>query len=91
MKSVWRVEFDERARRELKNLGPSTERTIVSYLLKRLATEADPRRFGKPLAGYLHGTWRWRVGDYRILGEIHEGLLVVLVVRVGNRKDVYDI
>lgn len=90
MNSVWRVEFDDRASRELKDLGPSAERQIVRYLLKQLATTADPRRFGKPLAGHLHGTWRWRVGNYRILGEIHHGLLVVLVIRVGHRKDVYD-
>ena len=91
MNSVWRVDFDDRASGELKNLGPSAERLIVRYLMKRIATSSDPRRFGKPLGGNLHGVWRWRVGDYRILGEIHESQLLVLVVRVGHRKDVYDI
>ena len=91
MNSAWRVDFDERASRELRNLGPSAERLIVRYLLKRVAASSDPRRFGKPLGRDLHGVWRWRVSNYRILGEVHENLLVVLVVRVGHRKDVYDL
>jgi mRNA interferase RelE/StbE len=88
--SAWRVEFDDRAARDLKAIGPSAERAIVRYLLKRIATTADPRRFGKPLGGELHGFWRWRVKDYRIVGEIHDRVLLVLVVHVGHRKDVYD-
>jgi mRNA interferase RelE/StbE len=88
--SAWRVEFDDRAARDLKSIGPAAEREVVRYLLKRIAGPADPRRFGKPLGRDLHGLWRWRVLDYRIIGEIQDGVLLVLVVRIGHRKDVYD-
>lgn len=90
MSLVWRVEVDERAGRELAKLGSRAAVQIARYLREKLATAESPRRFGKPLRGNQHGLWRWRAGDYRILGRIEEDVLIVFVVRVGHRKDVYD-
>ena len=90
MSSAWRVELDEAAQRDLNKLGPSTARQIARYLREKLATPENPRRFGKPLSGKLHGLWRWRAGDFRILGRIEVDVLVVFVIRVGHRKDVYE-
>jgi mRNA interferase RelE/StbE len=87
---AWRVELDEAAQRDLKKLGPSTARQIARYLREKLATPESPRRFGKPLSGKLHGLWRWRAGDHRILGRIEDHVLVVFVIRIGHRKNVYD-
>jgi mRNA interferase RelE/StbE len=56
----------------------------------RIAASADPRDFGKPLRGNKFGLWRYRVRDYRILCEIRESRLIVLVVTVGHRSTVYD-
>jgi mRNA interferase RelE/StbE len=86
----WRVEFDRDAARELRRLGTEAQRLILRYLRKRIATGNDPRRFGKPLLGDLKGLWRYRVGDYRIVARIEDDRLVVLVVKVGHRLNVYD-
>lgn len=85
----WAYKFDERALKELRKLGPQAQRDILAYLDERVAGDADPRRFGKGLKADLAGLWRYRVGDYRILCQIQDSVLVVLVVSVGHRKNVY--
>jgi mRNA interferase RelE/StbE len=86
----WAYRFDERALKELKKLGHQAQRDIITYLDKRVAHNADPRRFGKRLKADLAGLWRYRVGDYRILCQIKDRELLVLVVAVGHCKDVYE-
>ena len=85
----WTYSFDERALKELKKLGRPAQREILKYLDERIATEEDPRRFGKALRGELAGLWRYRVGDYRMICSLKEGQMLVLVLRVGHRRDVY--
>ena len=87
---VWRVEFDQRAARELRKLGHDARRLIQKYLRERIATADDPRRFGRPLAHDLQGLWRYRVGDYRIVAAMEADRFVVLVISVGHRREVYD-
>lgn len=86
----WVYRFDERAVKELRKLGKQAQRDIISYLDERIAVDEDPRRFGKGLRSDLSGLWRYRVGDYRIVCQILDGELIVLVVTVGHRRDVYD-
>jgi mRNA interferase RelE/StbE len=87
----WDYEFDARALKELKKLGAQAQQQIVSYLDSRIAGKSgDPRRFGKPLTGDLKGLWRYRVADYRLICSIEEKRLIVLVLRVGHRRNVYD-
>jgi len=86
----WVYRFDERALKELKKLGKPAQMEIIAYLDKRVAGKEDPRRFGKSLRANLAGLWRYRVGDYRILCQITDGQLLILVVSVGHRKNVYD-
>lgn len=86
----WDYRIDDLALRELRNLGPSAARTILDFLDKRVKGRADPRVFGKPLRGGLHGLWRYRVRDYRLICELNEGQLIVILVKVGHRSDVYD-
>jgi mRNA interferase RelE/StbE len=86
----WRVEFDRDAAKELRNLGEPARRTILRYLRGRIATADDPRRFGKPLAGELTGLWRYRVGDYRLVVTFEDDRLIVLILRVAHRREVYD-
>jgi len=87
---VWRVEFDRDAARDLRKLGATAGRAILRYLRERIATSEDPRRFGGPLTGDLKGLWRYRVGDYRVVASIEDDRLVVLVVTVGHRREVYE-
>ena len=86
----WAYNFDERAFKELRKLGTQAQRDIISYLDERISSEADPRRFGKGLKADLAGLWRYRVGDYRILCQIRDRELLILVVAVGHRRDVYE-
>jgi mRNA interferase RelE/StbE len=86
----WVYRFDERALRDLRKLGKQAQRDIITYLDGRIDGDGDPRRFGKELKADLAGLWRYRVGHYRILCQIKDGELLVLVVAVGHRRDVYE-
>lgn len=86
----WVCRFSESARRELFKLDRQTQKDIVSYLEKRIASKEDPRRFGKPLKAELAGLWRYRVRDCRLICQIKDNVMLVLVVSVGHRKNVYD-
>jgi len=85
----WAYRFDERAFKELRKLDRQAQKEILAYLDQRIAVDENPRRFGKSLRADLAGLWRYRVGDYRILCQIKDGLLLVLVISVGHRKNVY--
>lgn len=86
----WTVEFDDRARRELRKLDAKIQQTILRYLRERIAGAEDPRRFGKPLRRNLAGLWRYRVEDYRLICRVEDDRVVVLVLQVGHRRDVYE-
>lgn len=86
---TWRVELDDRARRELRKLDKPVQGVILAYLRKRIATSENPRRFGKALVGNLAGLWRYRVGDYHLLCSIEDDKLLVLVLRAVHRKESY--
>jgi mRNA interferase RelE/StbE len=85
----WVYRFDERALKELKKLGHPAQRDIIAYLDERVASKADPRRFGKALKADLSGLWRYRVGDHRIICQIKDQELLVLVVALGHRRKIY--
>jgi len=87
---IWKVEFDDRARKELRRLDRQTQINILAYLRNRIATQEDPRRFGDPLRKNLSGFWKYRIGPYRVICDIQDGVVVVRVVRIGHRKNVYD-
>lgn len=86
---TWSVEFDDSAAKELRKLDRQAQLDILQYFRDRIATNHDPRRFGKPLSRELSGLWRYRVRNYRMICTIEDHKLVVLVLRVGHRKKVY--
>jgi mRNA interferase RelE/StbE len=86
----WDYELTDNARKNLRDLGPSAEKKVVTYLKKRIKGATNPRALGKPLRGELAGLWRYRVEDYRILARIEDRRLIVTVVTVGHRRDVYE-
>ena len=86
----WRVEFDRDAAKELRKHGEPARRIILRYLREHIATAGDPRRFSKPLAAEFSGLWRYRVGDYRLVVTFEDDRLIVLVLRVAHRREVYD-
>jgi mRNA interferase RelE/StbE len=85
----WVYQFDQRALKELRKLGREAQLAILEFLDERVATDESPRRFGKPLKVDLAGLWRYRVGDYRIVCQLRDHELIVLVVAVGHRRDIY--
>jgi len=86
---TWTVEWDDRARRELRRLDRPVQKAILKYFRERIATDENPRRFGKTLSHELQGLWRYRVGDHRMVCQIEDDHLMVLVVRVAHRSSVY--
>ncbi|MFN3612830.1 type II toxin-antitoxin system RelE family toxin [Tepidimonas sp.] len=78
------------ARKDIEGLESHIERRIRSFLEERLAKLDDPRSIGEALKGSKLGAfWKYRVGDYRIIASIEDDALRILVVRIGNRKEVY--
>ena len=87
---AWTIEYDPRALKDLKKLDRTIQREILDYMDERVAKAKDPRDFGKPLRGSKFGLWRYRLRDYRIICELQEKRLVVLVVAVGHRSTIYE-
>lgn len=86
---AWQIEFDSEAEDDLNKIDRDIQRRIMRYLRERIATGKDPRRFGAPLRRELSGLWKYRLGDYRIICRIEDKRVVVYVIRIGHRKDVY--
>ena len=86
----WECEFSEVARRDMRNIGPSAARAIKDFLEKRVTGCANPRAFGKPLGGDKRGLWRYRVQDYRVICDIQDARLVVLIIHAAHRSTAYD-
>jgi len=87
---AWQIEITERAAKQLKKLGASDAKRIRDYLRNRIVSLDHPRQLGKPLQGSEPGSyWRYRVGDYRILCELHDAELIILIIEAGHRREVY--
>ncbi|MBF0605397.1 MAG: type II toxin-antitoxin system RelE/ParE family toxin [Nitrospirae bacterium] len=87
---TWRIEFDAAAVDAMRRMDKPIRHRILDYLKQRIAPSENPRQWGKPLRGDKRGLWRYRVGDYRILCQLIDDRLTVLVVDVGHRGRVYE-
>ena len=86
----WKIELDSEAERDLDKLDPQAARRILIFLHGRIAALDDPRSVGTALRGArLGGYWRYRAGDYRIVAEINDAAMTVLVLRIGHRRNIY--
>ena len=86
----YHVEFTRAALKELKKLDRPTAALILGWIRKNLEGCTDPRMHGKGLTANRSGEWRYRVGDYRILAEIEDGKVLILVIHVGHRSEIYE-
>ncbi len=86
---AWTIEITARARKNINNLDKQAAIRILSFLSDRLAATENPRQLGKQLTGPLKHYWSYRVGDHRLLCEIKDDKLIVLVLEIGNRRDIY--
>jgi len=87
---AWTIEFERAAERELDKLNPQIARRILSFLHDRIAPLDDPRSIGEALKGAKLGTfWKYRVGDYRIIANIEDHEIKILILTIGNRREIY--
>ena len=85
----YHVEFTETALKELKKMDRQTVRLILGWIRKNLAGCENPRQHGKGLTANRSGQWRYRVGDYRLLAEIQDDKIIILIVHIGHRSEIY--
>lgn len=86
----YHVEFSKRALEDIKKLDKSTAALILGWIRKNLESCENPRVHGKGLTANHSGEWHYRVGDYRLLAEIQDGKLIILMLTVGHRSEVYQ-
>jgi len=86
----WRIEFHPQAEKELAKLDREAARKIIRFLRERVAQLEDPRSLGEALKGPELGRfWKYRMGDYRLICDIQDQRVTILVIRTGHRRDVY--
>lgn len=86
----YKVEFTEKSLKQLKKMDKHTASLILGWIRKNLEGCENPRQHGKGLTADKSGQWRYRVGDYRLLAEIEDDRIVILILSVGHRRDVYN-
>ena len=86
---IYELKYEARAVKQIKMLDPATRKLIKSWIEKNLLNTDNPRQHGKGLTGSLSQYWRYRVGDYRILAEINDTEIVIIIVEVGHRREIY--
>jgi mRNA interferase RelE/StbE len=87
---AWTVEFEAAALKELDRLDPPDAKRILRFMAERVATGSDPRVIGEPLKGSrFAGLWKYRVGGFRVICQILDEAVTILVVRIGHRREVY--
>lgn len=87
---TYKVEFSQRALKDLKKLDRHTAALILGWIRKNLENCENPRLHGKALTANRSGEWRYRVGDYRLIAKIDDGRIKILVLSVGHRRDIYS-
>ena len=87
---AWIIKYTESSSKQLKKLDKQTALRVLDYMDERVAVLDDPRALGKNLKGPKMGEyWRYRVGDIRVICNIVDGQMMVLVIEIGNRREVY--
>lgn len=86
----WIIKYTESAQRQLKKLDKSVALRVLDFMDDRVAVLVDPRAAGKNLVGPKLGSyWRYRVGDVRVICDIQDQEVLILVVEIGHRREVY--
>jgi mRNA interferase RelE/StbE len=87
---AWRIELDPAVERELSKLDPPVARRILVFLYERVTVLDDPRSIGEALKGsQLNEFWKYRVGNYRVIANIEDSAVRILVVRIDHRREIY--
>lgn len=87
---TWKIEFSDKARKQLDKLDFSAQERIVKFLVKRVALHQNPAQLGASLVGEFAGHISFRVGDYRVIVRLENDVMTILVIGIGHRKNVYN-
>ena len=85
----YHVEFTAQAKKQMRKLDKYTASMILGWIRKNLEGCTDPRQHGKGLTANRTGQWRYRIGDYRLIAEIEDDRIIILILSIGHRKDIY--
>ena len=86
---TWRIEITRTAEKQITKLDRLAQKSIQHFLRERLKSADDPSQYGKALQGEKRGLGRYRVGDYRLICDIQDARITILVLEIGHRKEVY--
>ena len=87
---TYKVRLTDKAKKDLKKLDKHTAALILGWIRKNLENCENPRLYGKRLTANLSGQWRYRIGDYRLLAQIEDEIITILILNVGHRRDIYN-
>lgn len=88
---IYHVDFTEQAKKQLKKLDKHTVLLITAWIRKNLEGCSNPRQHGKGLTANRSGQWRYRIGDYRLIANISDERVTILVLEIGHRRDIYNV
>jgi mRNA interferase RelE/StbE len=86
---IWTIEFTSKARKDIARLTVRDQRRIADFLTLRVAAHENPRMLAKRLVGAKDERWRFRVGDFRIIARFENAIMTILVIEIGNRREIY--
>lgn len=86
---MYKIIYTQEFEKNLKKLDRQIIRLIKNWIIKNIIATDNPRTKGKALTGNLKGIWRYRVGDYRIFAEIKDDILIIFLIDIGHRKEIY--
>lgn len=86
---AWEIRIEPAVRKQIRKLGKDNYARVIAGL-EEIAELENPKQRGRALTGKLAGLWRWRFGDYRVIAKIEEQRVVIIVIAVGHRREVYD-
>lgn len=86
---AWKVEYTDIVVRKIEKLDPQIRKRINGFFRERIVNADDPTLIADPLQGEFRGLWRFRIGDYRAICDIQRRQILVLVLDVGHRKEIY--
>lgn len=86
---IWQIEFSETAQKQLMKMDRSVQLSLQRFLRTRLISLKNPKTLGKPLKGKFQKFWRFRVGNYRLITDIMDQRLIIQIIQVGHRREIY--
>ena len=86
----YKVLFEKKAIKSLAKIDKGQQNIILAWIEKNLVDTEDPKKVGKALKGKFKDYWRYRVGNYRILADINNDEITIIVLNISHRKDIYS-